>query len=76
MSRFFSFFLLILRIEVGTTDFPTEGIANKNPIEKSKLILILSGMRKALVSRKKKKIYINELQMELSTSYTSRKRSS
>lgn len=43
MSRFFSFFLLILRIEVEKAYFPTEVFADKNPTE-SRLIPILSEM--------------------------------
>ena len=54
MRRFFSFFLLILRIEVEKVTFPTENFANKNPTE-STLIPIRRKYRKALVSRKKKK---------------------
>ncbi len=47
MSRFFSFFLLILRIEVGKVDFPTEAFADKNPTE-SRPIPILPGIEQSL----------------------------
>ena len=47
MSRFFSFFLLILRIEVGKAHFPTESFADRNPTE-NELIPILSGIVQSL----------------------------
>ncbi len=78
MSRFFSFFLLILRIEAKNKYF----ILQERFLLGGKLLIsracqYQTNPRRILRDKeKKKKTYINELQMELSTSNTSRKRSS
>lgn len=76
MSRFFSFFLLILRIEVDKKILSNYRFCRLDYCNKVVQAHDWQTGKASPEKRKKEKTYINELQMELSTSYTPRKRSS